>query len=57
MILTVKTNELRERKFIAHTRVREQHSTTVVDLFYLVLVRLFVLFFCRYEARPLNKSI
>jgi hypothetical protein len=34
----------REKKIIAHTRVREQHSTTVLDLFYLVLVRLFVLF-------------
>jgi hypothetical protein len=52
MILTVKTNELNEREFIAHTRVREQHSTTVIDLFCLVLVRLF----CRYKARPSIKS-
>jgi hypothetical protein len=45
MILTVKkTNELKRRKkfFIAHTDVREQHSTIVEDLFCLVLVRLLV---------------
>jgi hypothetical protein len=38
-----KNQRVKRRKIIAHTRVREQHSTTLVDLFCLVLVRLFVL--------------
>lgn len=50
MTLIVKTNELRDKKkeFIAHTRVREQHSTSYSRS----LIWFCGSFVCRYEARP-----